>query len=267
MKSVYNKASFFRLFVLSLCFRLVSYFLRYSKFIKGSYPKELGDNISNQSEGSGPTVYIKSGGLVDPQCTIAKALLLANVESIPMSTSSLTVLSGESIRYDLLPALFSASLVGVHTVGTRGSPQIFQDDDNEIKVISLKRRLPDSSVQHFDINLRESAELMPSEGLAIVRAVDTLHQVYHIIEPVSLNDTSLLENIPLEKDLFNMRSKIAACLSKGSMQIPTLMTYVSEFPLYQYFSSDSVGEGSTSMKGRSNLKRRGGMGTNDSSTT
>lgn len=233
-------------------FRLVSYFLRHSTFIKGRYPT----GIEAEKETPGDAVYIKSGGLVDPSCSVAKALLLADVVSLPMADTRLRLLPGEAIPYQLLPAVFNGSVVGVARVCR--STQLCEHKCQESRPIPLTLRQLDADPLWFEINIDEhqcsecpSFQLLrPCESLSVCRVVDVLHRMYHIILPVKAHLGGLVGSGNSKATHYN------SCLLKGSMQLPTVMTHIANFPFHPYLSGDSVGEGSSAMKGRSNVKRR-----------
>lgn len=244
---------------MSCGFRLVSYFLRHSNLIQGGNPSTPALN-NTASDGDATVantefVYIKSGGLVDSSCMIAKALLLSEVFSYRMNNTRLRLLPGESIPHSLLPAAFNASIVGVAHV--RKVQCLCPHGVSESKNVSLIQHEPSGSVCNFDIFVDEQScpscpPLLPCVSLSICRVVDTKNQMYHIISPVRASNDDV-NSISSSGDIASVGSM---CFLKGSMQLPTILTYISNFPHHPYISGDSVGEGSSSMKGRSNVKRR-----------
>lgn len=232
---------------------MISYFLRHSQYLKGGIP----DSLSPGEADCADTVYVKSGGLVDPSCSIAKALLLSDVSSFPMSDVGLRLLPGESVPFALFPAVFNASVVGISRVHRTvvDTPCVHGLVDG--KSVPLFQRKANGSVNRFHIKVNDRAccKLEPCDGLGVCRAVDTVNNLFHIIEPVPVcsNDTADESSTNTSAEQYLDRK---VYLSKGSMQLPTIMTYVADLPYHPYLSGDSVGEGSSSMKGRSNVKRR-----------
>jgi hypothetical protein len=115
------------------------------------------------------------------------------------------------------------------------------------KVKSFHLRIP-SSITVFKISCLEEADFLPSEGLGFIRAIDLQRQCVFLTVPKELRTAF--------NDSFTEMQKIILTIG-GNIYLPSYMQYSEGFPTFPYFASEFSGEGSSQLKPRTNLKRKG----------
>eukprot|EP01038_Epipyxis_sp_PR26KG_P007687 gene7687-10457_t len=196
----------------------------------------LKSNMESQTSG----LCIRNGCILDNDGIIAMALLKINPLILPFENIQISI-NNKSLPPSMLLAALNLSVVGISTNHNNNS-------SDEIITKQFKYCLPNLSgneaiISTFPVKFSMGSNVFfqPCEYIGIVRAVDPLNQQVILISPNFLDQQHNKSNI---------------ALLKGSIQLPNLLIYSSRFPIFPYLSSESNGEGSYIMKGRSNMKRR-----------
>lgn len=100
-----------------------------------------------------------------------------------------------------------------------------------------------------------SIHLLPCKGLGVVSDFDLLHSIAHLITPEDIQiDCLSSSSYPFSS---SGPSLSVLHLSRGSIQLPTLLIYNSSGQVCTpYLCSENFGEGSATLSARTNMKRR-----------
>lgn len=203
--------------------RILSYFLRRSSQV---------NNQSMVMENLLYTSSLKNGTAVGGNHGIfALSLLSIPPYIIPFSKIIFNRLNN-NLQLSEIPAILNGSIVAISYV---------ENGEEKSEILSNHLQCSDST-KLLRLESYSTFQLLPFEGAAIVRAVDLARQCLCLITPVEID----VEQI-----------RIVLTIGAGTVTIPNYLSYGDGFPNFPYYVSEGCGEGSSQLKPRPNLKRKG----------
>jgi hypothetical protein len=205
--------------------RLISYFLGDQIALK-KYTSSKTNNASDKTPDG--VISISNAAVSDPSGRIAEAMLRLLPYAIPFDSIAFRFLSHDTVSPRLTLAAFNASVVGITSNATAATAfhRFTMPSTNEFS-LDIDSIRPD-----------DRASIRPCIGIGIVRVIDISEQTLCLISPALLDGQ--------------------ACLSllRGSLMLPTSLYYTPDLAIHPFMTAEIHGEGSNTMKPRTNVKRK-----------